>query len=80
MKTPIQKLIDNWEDLCDKEANHLFNVIASSFISEAKKMLEEEREVIEEAYRDGCSECGIGEPPERTAEQYYDGHFNTTDK
>jgi hypothetical protein len=75
MKTPIQKLIEVYQRMREEGDNDMRTVIYY-----AEDMLEEEREVIEEAYRDGCSECGIGEPPERTSEQYYDGHFNTTDK
>ena len=75
MKTPIQKLIEVYQRMREVGENDMRTVIYY-----AEDRLKEEREFIEEAYRDGCSECGIGEPPERTAEQYYDGHFNTTDK
>lgn len=54
MKTPLQQLIDDWEDFSNKEANHLFTAIASTFINGAKEMLEQEKRIIDDAYL-----CGL---------------------
>ena len=60
MKTPLQKLIEKWEEdagYVRPGKIHTHAPIFQAFIDDAKAMLEEEREVIENAYRSNCSEC-----------------------
>jgi len=59
MKTPLQKLIEKWEEdagYVRPGKIHTHAPIFQAFIDDAKAMLEEEREVIENAYRSNCSE------------------------
>jgi len=60
MKTPLQQLIEKWEE--DAGYIRIGKIqtdapIFQAFIDDAKAMLEEEREVIENASRSKCSEC-----------------------
>ena len=60
MKTPLQKLIEKWEEdagYVRPGKIHTHAPIFQAFIDDARAMLEEEREVIENAYRSNCSEC-----------------------
>lgn len=81
MKTPIQQLIEKWEQ---EKGSYIPNSpIFQEFINDAKKMLEKEKEVIVDAYRKGFWEAFAehnGEQPYRFAEEYYNETFNTEER
>ena len=73
MKTPIQELIKQLEDLRDSisEDDAMYRGGVINAIRLAEGMLEKEKEVIEEAYWEGC----VHWDSEDDAEDYYNKTF-----
>ena len=80
MKTPIQELIDKWEQ--EKASRLADTLIYQEFINDAKEMLEKEKEVIESAYWDGAYWDGKQDLPlvGSRCEDYYNKAFNNNDE
>ena len=75
MKTPIQELIDKWEQ---EKGSYIPNApIFQEFINDAKKMLEQEREVIMEAYWEGGQDVPVAS---YRCEEYFNKTFNNEDQ
>lgn len=68
MKTPIQKLIDKWEQ---EKGSYIPNSpIFQEFINDAKEMLEKEKSAIQQAFYEGML-CQGFDPNMGRAEVYY---------
>ena len=76
MKTPIQKLIEHWEQ---EKGSYIPNgPLFDIFINDAKKLLEEERQVIIDAFEDGYNSFEqMGEKP--ASVEYFYLNFEETD-
>ena len=75
MKTPIQELIEQLKDLRDSisEDDAMYRGVINS-IRSAEGMLEKEKEVIEEAYWEGCEQWDSGA---EDIMDYYNETFKT---
>ena len=72
MKTPIQELIDKWEQ---EKGSYIPNApIFQEFINDAKEMLEKEKEAIQQAFYEGML-CQRFDPNMGRAEVYYNETF-----
>ena len=79
MKTPMQKLIKQFEEI--KDSNLESSIDVGFAISLAKSLLEEEKEVMCGIHDDAIARIDtsyIGE--EKYGEQYYNETFNTKEK
>ena len=79
MKTPMQSLIETFEEM--KDPNVESSIDVGFAISLAKSLLEKEKEVMCGIYDDAVAQIDtsyIGE--EKYGEQYYNETFNTKEK
>lgn len=73
MKTPIQELFEFMEQNQYFIGNELFN--------KYQELLKKEKEVITEAYIEGCNDNILCESTDkRRAKEYYNNTFNTKEK
>ena len=78
MKTPVQELIEHFIDAWSSPSD-LWK--PSKVIEKIESMLEKEKEVIKNAYIEGCGDNILCESTDKKrAEDYYKETFNTKDQ
>ena len=78
MRTPIKELINSVGNMAQGlDADELYDY----FVEKATQMLEKEKEVIKNAYIEGCGDNILCESTDKKrAEDYYNETFNTKEK
>jgi len=79
MKTPMQEMFDQMKASRKDEYGLAFAI--DMLLENEQKMLYKEKEVIKNAYIEGCGDNTLCESTDKKrAEEYYNETFNTTDK
>lgn len=73
--TPLQKLIKKWKS--ERDVQMPTSPVFNHFINEAKKYLEDEREVIMHAFEQGWHSASETDSPESA--DYYNLNFDKTE-
>jgi hypothetical protein len=81
MKTPIQELLERVKEYRDSENSPLVISRLNSICVDIFGMLDKEKEVIKNAYIEGCGDNILCESTDKKrAEEYYNETFNTKEK
>ena len=79
MKTPMQEMFDQLKASKKDEYGLAFAI--DMLLENEQAMLEKEKDVIMDAYIEGCGDNILCESTDKKrAEEYYNETFNTTDK